>query len=56
MLPFHVGTSELLIILAIVIILFGVGRIGRLGADFGRAIQEFRKALAPNKDDQQKNS
>ena len=42
--PFHIGTTELIIILAIVILLFGVGRIGRLGADFGRAISEFRKA------------
>jgi len=42
--PFHIGTTELIIILVIVIVLFGVGRIGRLGADFGRAISEFRKA------------
>lgn len=42
--PFHLGTSELIIILVIVIILFGVGRIGRLGQDFGRAISEFRRA------------
>jgi sec-independent protein translocase protein TatA len=43
--PFHLGTTELVIILVIVILLFGVGRIGRLGADFGRAIKEFRKAV-----------
>ena len=36
--PFHFGPTELAIILVIVILLFGVGRIGRLGADFGRAI------------------
>ncbi len=45
--PFHLGPTELLIILAIVILLFGVGRIGRLGADFGKAIREFRKAISP---------
>jgi sec-independent protein translocase protein TatA len=45
MLP-HLGTSELIIVLIIVIVLFGVGRIGRLGADFGRAIHEFRKAIS----------
>lgn len=51
--PFHLGTSELLIILVIVIVLFGVGRIGRLGADLGRAIQEFRKATAENKENRE---
>ena len=45
MLP-HLGTSELIIVLIIIIVLFGVGRIGRLGADFGRAIHEFRKAVS----------
>ncbi len=48
--PFHLGTPELLLILGIVILLFGVGRIGRLGADFGRAIQELRKATAGDKE------
>jgi sec-independent protein translocase protein TatA len=46
--PFHLGVTELLIILVIVIVLFGAGRIGRLGGDFGRAISEFRKAIANN--------
>ena len=49
--PFHFGPTELAIILVIVILLFGVGRIGRLGADFGRAISEFRKAVADNEDE-----
>lgn len=44
--PFHFGPTELIIILVIVIVLFGAGRIGRLGADFGSAIREFRKATA----------
>jgi sec-independent protein translocase protein TatA len=44
--PFHIGTTELIIILVIVIVLFGVGRISRIGADFGRAISEFRKAVS----------
>ncbi len=49
--PFHIGTTELIIILVIVIVLFGAGRIGRLGADIGRAISEFRKAVSTNEDD-----
>jgi len=41
----QLGPVELSIILIIVIILFGVGRIGRLGADLGTAMREFRKGL-----------
>jgi sec-independent protein translocase protein TatA len=50
--PFHLGTTELVIILVIVILLFGVGRIGRLGADFGRAISEFRKGVSYKEDEE----
>ena len=50
--PFHFGPTELGIILVIVILLFGVGRISRLGADFGRAISEFRKAVNYNEDEE----
>ncbi|MEK6573347.1 MAG: twin-arginine translocase TatA/TatE family subunit [Chloroflexota bacterium] len=35
----------MLIILGIVLVLFGVGRIGKIGADLGTAIREFRKGL-----------
>ena len=52
--PFQIGTTELIIILVIVIILFGVGRIGRLGADFGRAISEFRKAVTNDGEEKSK--
>jgi len=47
------GPTELAIILVIVILLFGVGRIGRLGADFGRAISEFRKAVIYREDEKE---
>jgi len=43
--PFRLGAPELLIILLIVIVLFGVGRLGRIGSDLGTAIREFRKGL-----------
>lgn len=43
--PFRLGVPELLIILVIVIILFGVGRLGKIGTDLGTAIREFRKGL-----------
>jgi sec-independent protein translocase protein TatA len=44
--PFSLGPTELIIILVIVILLFGVGRIGRLGADLGKGISDFRKAVS----------
>jgi sec-independent protein translocase protein TatA len=52
--PIHLGTTELIIILVIVIVLFGAGRIGRLGADFGHAIREFRKATTNNDEEKSK--
>lgn len=39
------GPPELLIILGLVILVFGVGRIGQLGGELGRAIREFRRGL-----------
>lgn len=43
MLP-HLGVPELIIILVIIIIIFGVGRLPEIGGAIGRGIREFRKA------------
>ena len=40
------GPTEMLIILVIVILLFGVGRIGKIAGELGRSIREFRKGLS----------
>ncbi|HHS96544.1 MAG TPA: twin-arginine translocase TatA/TatE family subunit [Chloroflexi bacterium] len=40
------GPAELLIILLIVIVLFGVGRLGKIGAELGKGIRNFRQALS----------
>jgi sec-independent protein translocase protein TatA len=40
------GTPELLIILVIVLLIFGVGRVSRIGKELGQGIREFRKGLA----------
>lgn len=37
---------EWIVILIIVILIFGVGRLGKLGADLGAGIRAFRKGLA----------
>jgi sec-independent protein translocase protein TatA len=39
------GTPELILILAVVVLLFGVGRVSRIGGEMGSAIREFRKGL-----------
>ena len=39
------GTPELILILAVVILLFGVGRVARIGGEMGSAVREFRKGL-----------
>lgn len=43
--PFHLGTTELIIILVIVLLLFGVGRIGKIAGEMGRGIRSFREGL-----------
>lgn len=39
------GLPELLIILVIVLLLFGVGRLSKIGGEMGSAIANFRKGL-----------
>ena len=42
----RLGPVELLIILAIVVLIFGVGRIGKIGKELGTGMREFRKGTA----------
>jgi len=41
-----IGTPELLVILVIVILIFGVGRLSKLGAEAGQALRDFRRGVA----------
>jgi sec-independent protein translocase protein TatA len=47
-----IGPVELIIILAIVLLLFGVGRVSRVGKELGTAISEFRKGLNEGREDE----
>lgn len=37
--------AEWIIILLVVVLLFGVGRIGKIGGELGKGIREFRRGL-----------
>lgn len=44
--PFRLGPTELTIILVIVILLFGVGRIGKIAGELGSGIRAFKEGLS----------
>ena len=47
-----IGATELLIILAIVVVLFGSSRIADIGGALGRSIRTFRKELKEPEEEQ----
>ena len=46
------GLPELLIVLVVVILLFGVGRIGKIAGELGKGIKSFRDGLQGEKKDE----
>ncbi len=48
------GIPELLVILVIVILIFGVGRIAKVGGELGKGINAFRKGLKGDEEDKPK--
>lgn len=49
--PIRFGPLELTILLVIIILLFGPGRIGKLSGEIGKSIKAFRDGLG-NKDEE----
>ena len=47
----HFSPVELVIILVIVLVLFGAGRVSKLGGELGTGIREFRKGLNGGEND-----
>ena len=48
---FHPGAAELGIIMVIVIIVFGAGKLPQVGAGLGKAIQNFRSGVKERPDE-----
>ncbi len=48
---FDLGVPELLIILGIIILLFGVGRIGKIAGELGSGIRAFKEGISEDKHD-----
>jgi len=46
----RLGPTELIIILMIVIVLFGVGRIGKIAGELGSGIRAFKSGLQGDED------
>ena len=47
----NLGPTELIIILVIVVLLFGVGRLSQIGGELGKGIREFRSGLREDDED-----
>ncbi len=48
------GAPELLIILIIVIVIFGIGRVTKIGSELGKAMREFRSGLKEGEEEDSK--
>ena len=50
------GVTELLIVLVIVLVLFGVGRISKIAGEMGSGIRAFKDGLQGPEDEAEENS
>ena len=50
---FHLGQTELIVILLIVVLLFGVGRIGKIAGELGSGLRAFKEGLTDKNDNAQ---
>lgn len=47
---FGIGVPELLIILVIILIIFGVGKLPEIGSALGKGIKNFKKSVSEQND------
>ncbi len=48
--PLNLGTTELIIILVIVVLLFGAGRIGKIAGELGSGIKAFKEGISSDEE------
>ncbi len=48
--PFRFGPLEVFLILMVIMILFGVGRLPEVGSGLGKGIREFRRGITGRDD------
>jgi sec-independent protein translocase protein TatA len=56
MMPFRVGPVELIIVLVIALLIFGPGRIAKLGGELGKSISAFQEGLKDDKESEETSS
>lgn len=52
---FGIGMTEMIIILVIVLIIFGAGKLPDIGKGLGQGIKNFKKAVGGQEDGQEEN-
>ena len=52
---FGLGTTELIVILVIIMVLFGAGKLPEIGSGLGKAIKNFKKASNEEPDSSKEN-
>jgi sec-independent protein translocase protein TatA len=48
--PFNLGMTELLVILALLLLVFGAKRLPEIGSSMGKGIREFKKSISEMRD------
>jgi sec-independent protein translocase protein TatA len=51
-----IGWPEIIVILVVVVLVFGVGRISKIGGEIGSGIRAFKQGLSGEKDDDQEHN
>ena len=48
----NLGVPELILILVIAILIFGPGRIGKIGSELGKGIRGFKEGVSTNEEEE----